>query len=272
MLVAIDFGISNTDLVVFDKGKTSFYSAPSHFAKMNDETIKDILTKHNLDASCIKIIGVTGGKSSDLSDSFEGIKIVKINEIEAIGLGAKKIYGIEDDSSLVVSAGTGTACVHVQGNHFNHLGGIAVGGGMLEGLGFLLFKNSHGLEINEFAQKGSRGELDLLIGDVVNKIGDLSPDVTAVNFGQAKYSAADTMENTAAALCNMVGEVIGTVAYLNALLIGSDKAYFIGRTSYLNEVVQGINGRLELAGIEGKFNNDREYGNVIGVLESIKNY
>jgi len=50
----------------------------------------------------------------------------------------------------------------------------------------LLFKNSHGIEINEFAQKGSRGELDLLIGDVVNKIGGLSPDVTAVNFGQAK--------------------------------------------------------------------------------------
>jgi type II pantothenate kinase len=80
------------------------------------------------------------------------------------------------------------------------------------------------------------------------------------------------MENTAASLCNMIGEVIGTVAYLNALLIGSDKAYFIGRTSYLTEVVQGINGRLELAGIEGKFNNDREYGNAIGVLESIKNY
>jgi len=80
------------------------------------------------------------------------------------------------------------------------------------------------------------------------------------------------MENTAASLCNMVGEVIGTVACLNALLIGSDKAYFIGRTSYLTEVVQGINGRLELAGIEGKFNNDREYGNAIGVLESIKNY
>lgn len=272
MLVAIDFGISNTDLVVFDKGKTSFYGAPSHFAKMNDGTIKDILMKHNLDASCIKIIGVTGGKSSDLSDSLEGIKIVKINEIEAIGLGAKKIYGIEDDSSLVVSAGTGTACVHVQGNHFNHLGGIAVGGGMLEGLGSLLFNNSHGLEINEFAQKGFRAELDLLIGDVVNKIGNLSPEITAVNFGQARNTSADTMENTSAALCNMIGEVIGTVAYLNALLIGSNKACFIGRTSYLSEIIRGINQRLELAGIEGKYNDNREYGNVIGVLESIKNH
>ena len=72
---------------------------------------------------------------------MEGVEIAKINEIDAIGLGAKKLYGIEEESALVVSAGTGTACVHVQGNNFNHLGGIAVGGGMLEGLGSLLFKN-----------------------------------------------------------------------------------------------------------------------------------
>ena len=162
--------------------------------------------------------------------------------------------------------------MHVQGNNFNHLGGIAVGGGMLEGLGSLLFNNSHGFEINEFAQKGSRAELDLLIGDVVNKIGNLSPDITAVNFGQARHSTADTMENTSAALCNMIGEVIGTMAYLNALLIGSEKACFIGRTSYLTEIIGGIDERLKLAGIKGQYANNREYGNVIGVLESIKHH
>ena len=79
------------------------------------------------------------------------------------------------------------------------------------------------------------------------------------------------MENTAAALCNMVGEVIGTVAYLNAFLIGSNKAYFTGRTSYLSEIMNGINQRLDLAGIEGKYNDNREYANAIGVLEKIKN-
>ena len=85
----------------------------------------------------------------------------------------------------------------------------------------------------------------------MNKIGNLSPDITAVNFGQAKSSSADTMENTAAALCNMVGEVIGTVAYLNALLVGSDKAYFIGRTSYLSEIIDGINQRLRACWHQG---------------------
>ena len=147
MLVAIDFGISNTDLAVLDKDNVSFYSAPSQSTEINDGTIKNLFKKHGIDISYVKIIGVTGGKSSDLDDCLEDITIVKINEIEAIGLGAKKIYGIDDDSTLVVSAGTGTACVHVQGNNFNHLGGIAVGGGMLEGLGSLLFNNSYGLRL-----------------------------------------------------------------------------------------------------------------------------
>ncbi len=270
MHIAVDFGISNTDLAISDQGKIVFHTSPSQSSKINVDTLKNILEKHEIDISNVKKIGVTGGKSSDLDDSLDGIKIVKINEIEAIGLGAKKLYGINEESTLVVSAGTGTACVHIQDKNFNHLGGIAVGGGMLEGLGSLLFKNSNGLEINEFANSGSRAELDLLIGDVVNKIGNLSPEITAVNFGQAKSSSADTMENTAAALCNMVGEVIGTVAYLNALLVGSDKACFIGRTSYLSEIVDGINERLQLAGIKGQYNDNREYGNVIGVLESIE--
>jgi type II pantothenate kinase len=271
MFVAIDFGISNTDLAVFNNGSVSFNSMPSQSVRIDNKSIKNILKEHDINFSKVEIIGVTGGKSSNLDDSVDGIDIVKVNEIDAIGLGAKKIYKIEDESSLVISAGTGTACVHIQGFNFNHLGGIAVGGGMLEGLGSLLFKNSNGLEINEFAAQGSRAEIDLLIGDVVNKIGNLSPEITAVNFGQAKNSLADTMENTAAALCNMVGEVIGTIAYLNALLVGSKKACFIGRTSYLSEVINGINERLDLAGIKGEYEKNREYGNVIGVLEQIKN-
>ncbi len=272
MKIAIDFGISNTDIAILDNDELTFHTAPSTKNNLDCLLIKNLFSYLKIPIENVEVIGVTGGKSSDIDDSMDGIEIMKINEIDAIGIGAKKLYGINDESTLIVSAGTGTACVHVQGNNFYHLGGIAVGGGMLEGLGSLLFNNSHGLEINEFAQKGSRTELDLLIGDVVNKIGNLSPEITAVNFGQAKHSSTDTMENTSAALCNMIGEVIGTVAYLNALLIGSDKACFIGRTSYLTEIIRGINQRLELAGIQGKYNDNREYGNVIGVLECIKNY
>ena len=271
MLAAFDFGISNTDVAICSKDSIEYFSTPSSNQNITTDLIKQILSKLDIPISEVETFGVTGGKSSDLDDSLMSKKIIKVNEIDAIGLGAKKLYKLKNKSSLVVSTGTGTACVQVDTDNFNHLGGIAVGGGMLEGLGHLLFKNSSGHEINEFGEKGSRNHLDLLIGDVVNKIGNLSTDLTAVNFGKAKFSDADTMENTSAALCNCIGEVIGTIAYLNALLIGSDKAYFVGRTSLLSQVVNGINERLKLAGVTGVYGENREYANVIGVLEKIKN-
>ena len=67
----------------------------------------------------------------------------------------------------------------------------------------------------------------------------------------------------------MIGEVIGTVAYLNALLVGSNKAYFLGRTSMLSEVKIGIDARLALAGIVGIYHENRAFGNAIGVLDTI---
>ena len=272
MLVAFDFGISNTDIAVFQNDKTTFHSIPSKHKIISPELIREVLAIYSLSLSEISLIGVTGGKSSDLPNDIDSIEVIKINEVDAIGLGAKKLYKIVDEPTLIVSAGTGTACVMVQGKNFSHLGGIAVGGGMLEGLGSLLFNNSLGQEINEFATQGTRDKLDLLIGDVVNEIGTLSPEITAVNFGKARTSSEDSMENTSAALCNMIGEIIGTIAYLNALLIGSTRACFLGRTSYLSEVTKGIDERLELASIAGQYNDQREYGNVIGVIEQLKNY
>ncbi len=68
MLVAIDFGISNTDLAVLDKDNVSFYSAPSQSSEINDGTIKNLFKKHGIDISYVKIIGVTGGKSSRSDD------------------------------------------------------------------------------------------------------------------------------------------------------------------------------------------------------------
>jgi len=272
MFIAFDFGISNTDIAVWNNNVIHFYSSPTPDIPLDLKLLQKLLIKHELSIASATLIGVTGGKSSHLPDNINSIPIIKVNEVDAIGLGAKTLYNIGDRPTLAVSAGTGTACILIKGDSFSHLGGIAVGGGMLEGLGSLLYNNSNGQEINEFASQGSRDKLDLLIGDVVNKIGALSPEITAVNFGKAKIASADSMENTSAALCNMVGEVIGTIAYLNALLIGSSRACFLGRTSYLSEVTKGIDERLELAGISGQYNDHREYGNVIGVIEQLKNH
>ena len=68
----------------------------------------------------------------------------------------------------------------------------------------------------------------------------------------------------------MIGEVIGTISYLNALLCEEKEVYFLGRSS-LNEVIKsGIEDRLKLANIKGIFKENREYGNVLGALRFLK--
>jgi hypothetical protein len=68
----------------------------------------------------------------------------------------------------------------------------------------------------------------------------------------------------------MTGEVIGTVAYLNALLVGVDKVYFVGRVSLLESVTSAIDKRLELAGVTSVYTENREFANAIGSLSFLK--
>ena len=274
MIAAFDFGITNTDLVIKDQ-RINFLSVPSPFDRKNrdfditERHVIEILEMLDINIKEISSIVVTGGKSADLPDRICDVPITKVNEIDAIGKGARSLYKISKESSLVVSSGTGTACVHIQNTATNHLGGISVGGGMLEGLSNLLVNIPHGVKINNFAEKGSRKTLDVMIGEAVNEIGNLNAEITAANFAKARNEPTNSIEDISASLCNMVGEVIGTVAYLNALLVGSNKAYFLGRTSMLSEVKKGIDARLALAGIEGIYDENRAFGNAIGVLDTI---
>ena len=274
MIAAFDFGITNTDLVIKDQ-RIKFLSVPSPFDRKNrdfditERHVIEILEMLDINIKEISSIGVTGGKSADLPDRICDVPITKVNEIDAIGKGARSLYKISEESSLVVSSGTGTACVHIQNTATNHLGGISVGGGMLEGLSNLLVNIPHGVKINNFAEKGNRKILDVMIGEAVNEIGNLNAEITAANCAKARNEPTNSIEDISASLCNMVGEVIGTVAYLNALLVGSNKAYFLGRTSMLSEVKKGIDARLALAGIEGVYDENRAFGNAIGVLDTI---
>ena len=81
MLVAFDFGISNTDIGVFQDNQTTFHTIPSKQESLSPELIKEMLALFSLPISEIKCIGVTGGKSSDLPDNIDSIKISKINEV-----------------------------------------------------------------------------------------------------------------------------------------------------------------------------------------------
>jgi|TARA_B110000008_G_scaffold16306_1_gene15189 type II pantothenate kinase len=268
MFVGIDFGVTNTDIAVWSNDKYTFFSLPSE--KIDNHFLSKIFEFIKININDINKIAVTGGKSSDLNNNFKNISILKVNEVSAIGYGAMELYKIKEDNFVAVSAGTGTACISYSNREFNHLGGISVGGGTLQGLSNLIIKNNNADNINQIALSGNKNQLDFLIGDVVNEIGSLYPEITASNFAKARSNNNQKDEDIASSLSNMIGEVIGTVTYLNALLMGVDKVYFLGRTSLLDSVKKGIDQRLALAGIVGEYNSDREFGNAIGAIAYLR--
>ena len=268
MEIAIDFGITNTDILVSNKTERIYSSIQSE--EINNDFLKKIFDLTNLDPNKIKKIAVTGGKSANLNNTFKDIPIFKVNEVEAIGLGAKNLYSINDEKFVVISAGTGTGCVFYDGKNYHYLGGISIGGGTLQGLSSLLISTSDINEIEKLSNKGNRKNVDHQIGEVVNDIGSLNPNVTASNFAKAKGVKNHNPKDIAASLTNMIGEVIGTTSYLNAMLAGVDKVYFLGRLSLSEAIKEAIDQRLKLANINGIYKENREYGNVLGALYCIQ--
>jgi len=264
MKVAIDFGISNTDIAVSNGTNIDFFTLPSK--KINSLILDEIFNYLDIDTKDVDTIAVTGGKSDSLENIYKNVEVIKINETDAIGKGVIEIYSTHEPF-LAISAGTGTACIHHQNGEFNYIGGIAIGGGTLRGLSNLALNNLSIDEVTKKAIVGHRDNVDLLIGDVVNEIGVLGSSVTASNFAKLKKADDVSEDDVAAALLNMIGEVIGTIAYLNAAVCGINKVHFIGRVS-TNEVIQNaINERLKLANMEGLFEDNREYGTVVGALK-----
>ena len=125
-------------------------------------------------------------------------------------------------------------------------------------------------EITKKAIVGHRDNIDLLIGDVANNIGVLGSSVTASNFAKLKKADDVSEDDVAAALLNMIGEVIGTIAYLNAAICGVNKVHFIGRVSTNEYIKNAVDERLKLANMQGIFEDNREYGTVIGALKHIE--
>jgi len=266
MKVAIDFGISNTDIAISNGTNVDFFTLPS---KKIDHSILDEIFNHlNIDVKDVDMIAVTGGKSDSLESIYKNIEVLKINETDAIGKGVIEIYSTHEPF-LAISAGTGTACIHHQNGEFNYIGGIAIGGGTLRGLSNLALNNLSIDEVTKKAIVGHRDNVDLLIGDVVNDIGVLDSSVTASNFAKLKKADDASEDDIAAAILNMIGEVIGTIAYLNAALCGLNTVHFIGRVSTNEYIKNAIDERLKLANMQGIFEDNREYGTVIGALKHI---
>ncbi len=169
---------------------------------------------HKISISDVEKVMVTGVGSSYINEDLYGIPTEHVLEFDCIGLGGQYLAKLQE--TVVVSMGTGTALVHVKGDHMEYLGGTGVGGGTIFGLSETILDVRDMDILETLAESGDISKVDLRISDISKK--NLSPtldlDTTASNFG--KLSDLATREDLALGIINLVFETIGMISVFAA--------------------------------------------------------
>lgn len=133
-------------------------------------------------------IGVTGCGTRALAEGL-GRPVARLLEFDAWGRGAnrllREIGRPPTDPYLLVSIGTGTSALRVEGERVERIGGSALGGGTALGLGLALIGCRSHHELAALAARGRRGGVDLLISDIYeSREIPLAGGATASSFGK----------------------------------------------------------------------------------------
>jgi type II pantothenate kinase len=232
---AIDFGISNTDVVARVDGVLRHWNQP-YDGDPDEASVRAILSAGGIDLNNLDRLAVTGGRHKLLPLHLGRTAVIPVNEVQAIGRGGQAILGLgpeqRSEATMVVSAGSGTALIKAQGDSFAHVSGTGVGGGTMLGLARLLLGTLDPIEIGELALAGDRNGADLSLADVITgPIGSLPADATAVNFGRlGRRSFEDDVSRAdlAAALVNLVAQTIGLITVNASIAHGCERIVVIG--------------------------------------------
>jgi type II pantothenate kinase len=208
--LAIDFGGSSTKLIVTHEQRIVQRTLMASAARPSPQTVYALIAAAGLDRRDVASVFVTGGLSRHLPATLADIPLAHVGEVEAIGRGGLRAAGVAE--ALVASLGTGTALVLSRGDQFVHLGGSAVGGGTLIGLGRLLLGVSDPRAIAALAAQGDLTRVDLTVGDIIGgPVGRVPAEFAAAHFGKLmRDDAAPSRADIAAGLCNLIGQAIAT--------------------------------------------------------------
>ena len=162
---------------------------------------------------------------------------------------------------IVVSVGTGTSCILVDGESQERAGGTAFGGGTLFGLGRLLTGCEDFAALSEAAERGDAARADLLIGDIYEPGKLALPGwATAANFGRIGRPGCDaSSDDLAAALMNLASQTIGMICSGVAARAEAKHVVFGGTTLRANPLLrQGLSLMVAAAGQQAHFLSDIE--------------
>jgi type II pantothenate kinase len=220
-------------------------------------------------------VGVTGGGALPLSRRL-CLDTALVGEFEAWGAGSRAL--LEEagcrtrERHLLVSLGTGTSAMLVDGERVTRVGGTALGGGTLLGLGTALTGVADFDRLLALAGDGDRRRVDLLVSDIY-RAGDLPlpGGLTAASFGKLADPARrdpPAPRDLAHAIIGLVGENVGLVCGALAVATGVQRIVFGGTTLRNNPaLVEILRGLCAGMGREAVFLRDGEFAGALGALE-----
>lgn len=272
VVIGIDVGGSTTKIVGFDESKKLIEPM---FVRANDQMTSiygafgKFLEENNLSLDNIEKVRVTGVGATYLNKGIYGLKCESVSEFKCISTGGLYLSGL--DRAIVVSLGTGTACVHsTRCGAAEYLGGTAVGGGTLVGLARLLLGMEDIDHICDLAKDGDLNNVDLRIKHITKKkLMDYMPgEFTVSNFGNLSDIA--TKSDIALGIINMVFESVGTTAVFASKKHDIKEIVLLGNLTVIPQA-KGIFGNIgEMLGAKIIIPKYSQFGTVIGAALSEK--
>lgn len=249
-----------------DDGRTEFELVPAHAIERVAQKVERARPGR---------VGLTGGGAPGLA-ALLGRDTAPVNEFEAWASGAGLMLGEAgldpSEPYLLVSLGTGTSAMLVGRESVSRVGGTALGGGTVVGLGAALTGASSFDELTALAREGDRRRVDLLVSDIYRS-GELPlpGDLNASSFGKLARSprgGKPEARDLAHAVMGLVGENVALICCGLAAAAGVKRVVFGGATlrgnGALLEILQGLTGAL---GREGVFLPQGEFAGALGALE-----
>ncbi len=217
IVIGIDVGISTTKIVGINQDGTVL--SPIRIRATDPVTslygaFGKYLYDNKIKLNDVEKVMLTGVGSAYINEPVYGLPTGKAEEFIADGLGAR--YEIDIERMIVVSLGTGTSIVKCDGDEIDHIGGIGIGGGTLQGLSRLLLKTDDIRQVAELAKGGDTTRINVLIKDIsASPLPGLPMDAIASLFGNAQSNAS--REDIALGLIWMVLQSICSASILSSL-------------------------------------------------------
>ncbi|MCG8590741.1 MAG: hypothetical protein MJE66_15730 [Proteobacteria bacterium] len=218
-------------------------------------------------------IGTTGGGAVALARRL-ALPCEAVHEFEAWGRGAREL--LPEDAEvpprhLLVALGTGTSVLLIEGEKVTRVGGTALGGGTVLGMGAAILQETDFERLCALARAGARRRVDLMVSDI-NPDGaiPLPGDLTAAAFGKLARGDSEppAREDLAAGIMGLVAENVALICGGLAARTGVGHVVFGGSTLRNNPSLVRV--LCDITTLVGHRATRLEFGEFAGALGALR--